>query len=439
VTAPDESNEDMTGQERADESAVPPEGAPQDPAAATSETTEASGEGHSTDADAERDPATTPEDPPTDTPPDLETPAEPAAAEPRTIETRTIVERTGPGFVPLVIGGVVAAGLGYLASAYEVIPGLGGANEGTAQIEATLAQQSETLAALQAQLAELASAEAPSEAPAVDLSPVTDRIDAIGTRLDDTAAAIETLTGRVATLEERPVFSGDVSADAAEAAEAVAAMEERMRAQEEEAARLAADAEAAQAEAAEAIAAAEAEAQAAAAAAEEEARAATAAAQAEAALQSLRLAVTSGEPYAGALDAIGAAVEVPEALAANADTGVPSLETLQDDFPTAARAALPVGLRETAGEGAMNRLGAFLQGQVGGRSIEPREGDDPDAVLSRAQAAVDDGDLQAALDEIAALPEGAQAEMAAWADAARTRVEVTAALETVSQALAGGN
>lgn len=421
------------------DSHVPPEGEPQDPEAAASETTEASVEKDTVDPDAARDAEASTDAAPAESasepPPDLETPAEPAAAETRTVETRTIVERTGPGFVPLVLGGVVAAGLGYLASVYEVIPGLGGADDGTAQIEATLAQQSETLATLQAQLAEMA----PTEAPAVDLSPVTDRIDAIGARLDETAAAIETLTGRVATLEERPVFSGDVSADAAEAAEAVAAMEERVRAQEEEAARLAAEAEAAQAEAAEAIAAAEAEAQAAAAAAEEEARAATAAAEAEAALQSLRLAVTSGAPYADALATIDAAVEVPDPLAANADSGVASLETLQDSFPAAARAALPVGLRETAGEGTMDRLGAFLQGQIGGRSIEPREGDDPDAVLSRAQAAVDAGDLQAALDEIAALPEGAQAEMAGWTDAARTRLEVTAALETVSQALAGGN
>jgi hypothetical protein len=73
-----------------------------------------------------------------------------------------------------------------------------------------------------------------------------------------------------------------------------------------------------------------------------------------------------------------------------------------------------VALRETAGDGAVDRLTAFVQGQIGGRAVAPREGDDPDAILSRVQAAVSSGDLDTALAEISALPEGARAEMAAW-------------------------
>ncbi|MDG4649223.1 mitofilin family membrane protein, partial [Roseibacterium sp. SDUM158017] len=178
---------------------------------------------------------------------------------------------------------------------------------------------------------------------------------------------------------------------------------------------------------------------AAAAAAQAEAEAAAAEARAEAALQRLRLAVAEGGSFADALGSVAEVAEVPEALSAAADSGVPGLEELQESFPAAARDALPVALRETAGDGAMDRIGAFLQGQIGGRSIEPREGDDPDAILSRAQAAVSEGDLQAALAEISALPDGARAAMADWISAAETRVAVTDALDTVAQSVTGAN
>ena len=70
---------------------------------------------------------------------------------------------------------------------------------------------------------------------------------------------------------------------------------------------------------------------------------------------------------------------------------------------TLAREALPLALQETAGDGMGDRLGAFGMGQIGGRSVEPRE------------AAVRSGDLQVALTEITALPEGAQGVLAPWA------------------------
>ncbi|MBY6201832.1 hypothetical protein KUV65_10695 [Maritalea mobilis] len=342
----------------------------------------------------------------------------------------TVVERRGPGFVPLVIGGIVAAGIGYGASYMGLLPTSGG-DEATSQLETLIAQQSEALTALQAQVGDLASASAPE----VDLSPVTEQIGALGARLDETATALENIATRVTTLEERPLFSGDVENDVAAAAEAVTQLEEQLRAQEEEAARI----EAERAAAEEAAAQAEAEAQAAIAEAEAQAQAVLATAEAESALGLIRNAIATGDPYAEAIDTIAAATEVPEALAANAETGVPTVEELQDSFPSAARAALPVALRETAGEGTMERVTAFLQGQVGGRSIEPREGDDPDAVLSRAQAAVDRAEFGTALEEISALPEGAQAEMSGWVAEAETRAAVDAALVTVADALAGSN
>jgi hypothetical protein len=197
--------------------------------------------------------------------------------------------------------------------------------------------------------------------------------------------------------------------------EAAAARAAELQAEVEAAAQAA---EQAAAEAAEAIAAAEAE-----------AAAAAVRAQTEAALE-------TGEPYDTALATIAETAGIPEGLSANADAGVPTLEALQAAYPPLARAALPVALQETAGDGMGDRLGAFVMGQIGGRAVEPREGDDPDAVLSRVEAAVRSGDLPAALSEIAALPQGARDVLAPWVadvEARAAAVEGLAALtETVS-------
>jgi hypothetical protein len=149
--------------------------------------------------------------------------------------------------------------------------------------------------------------------------------------------------------------------------------------------------------------------------------------------------VAEGLPFAEPLAAVAAVADVPEALSAAAESGVASLEDVQAAFPAAARAALPVALRESAGDSAVDRFTAFVQGQVGGRAVAPREGDDPDAVLSRAQAAVSDGDLETALSEISALPEGALGEMAGWIADAEARTAVVTALESVAAAVTGAN
>jgi hypothetical protein len=52
---------------------------------------------------------------------------------------------------------------------------------------------------------------------------------------------------------------------------------------------------------------------------------------------------------------------------------------------------------------------------------------------------VSDGDLEAALAEIAELPEGARAEMAGWISEAEARTAVVAALESVTAAVTGAN
>jgi len=70
----------------------------------------------------------------------------------------------------------------------------------------------------------------------------------------------------------------------------------------------------------------------------------------------------------------------------------------------------------------------FLRSQTGARSLAPRDGDDTDAVLSRAEAALRQGDLATTLTELDALTGDPAAAMAAWRAQAETRMAALAAL-----------
>nr|WP_242509470.1 mitofilin family membrane protein [Rhodovulum imhoffii] len=145
-------------------------------------------------------------------------------------------------------------------------------------------------------------------------------------------------------------------------------------------------------------------------------------------------ALDSGESFDDALTDLGN-TEIPEALSGVAQDGAPSLADLRSTFPSAARAALAESLRETAETEPAGRFTAFLRSQLGARSLAPREGDDPDAVLSRAEAAVDSGDLDQAIGELATLPQAGQDAMADWVAAASARIEALAAARSLYESL----
>ncbi|MGB0660576.1 MAG: hypothetical protein ACPGNV_10385 [Mangrovicoccus sp.] len=207
-----------------------------------------------------------------------------------------------------------------------------------------------------------------------------------------------------------------------EEAEAQMAEVQRLTQEELEKARL--DAEKRQAEAEERAAAAQAQ-------AVSDAEAAAAAA----AFSQLEADLNAGRSFAGTLPAIGEVADLPEVLTANAEAGIPTLEQLQRSFDPLARDALQASLRTTMTEEPSNRLVAFLRTQTGLRSIEAAEGDDPDAVLSRAQTAVDAGDLAAATAELSALPEAGQSILADWAADANARVAVADAMAALAGSL----
>lgn len=364
--------------------------------------------------------------------------AEPARS-PAPAQTAAGIAATPPApaanaFWPMILGGLVAAGIGYGAAYMGLLPSRGPENAQQTDIAAALAPLQ---AQIDAMTQALSAASAPTSPPAepVDLGPVLDQIAGLSAGLTSATDGIATISARLGTLESRPVLTGDVDADtaamqaAAEAATAALAAE--LEAERAAAAARALDLEAAaQAAAAEAAAA-----QAAIAEAEAQAAAALALVTAEAAVGQLQTALATGQPFAEPLARIAVVTPPPQPLSDVAETGVATLAALQSSFPPLARAALPVALRESAGDSIGQRLGAFVMGQIGGRSIEPRAGDDPDAVLSRVEAAVRLGDLTTALDEINALPEGARAVLAPWVAQVEARAAAEAGLATLTAAL----
>lgn len=383
---------------------------------------------------------------------DALTEAEPAEAdatvtEPRRDEDRAEspapppAARRGSGglLLALVFGGLIAALAGVAATRFVFPDGWPGQGDTAAQIAAlqsALEDRDARLADLQAAIDGLGDRIGAIPDPAAAASQVRDEL---GGQIDAAAAVASEAAARIGAVEDglsdlgarleelamRPMPEGldvaSLDAELQEFRQELSAAVEDARGQivgaQEEAAAIASRASE-EAAALERTAAEEAE------ALRAEAERAAATAAREAAISRVRAAVESGEPYAGDLAALG---DVPPALAGPADQGVPTLAGLADGFAPAARDALDASIRATMGEGAMDRLGAFLRVQTGARSLEAREGADPDAVLSRAEAALRAGDLETALAELSALPESGQAAMAAWTEAARTRLEAAAA------------
>jgi hypothetical protein len=68
---------------------------------------------------------------------------------------------------------------------------------------------------------------------------------------------------------------------------------------------------------------------------------------------------------------------------------------------------------------------------MGIRSLTPQKGNSADAILSRAQAAVSNGELRVALKEIGNLPEVGQITLQGWSTVAKARVRVTEELSEI--------
>jgi hypothetical protein len=163
---------------------------------------------------------------------------------------------------------------------------------------------------------------------------------------------------------------------------------------------------------------------------EQEALSAAQAAASRAALNRVASAVDTGAPFADAISDLGG--DLPAALTAAAETGVATNAQLTSDFPAAARSALATARSEGV-SGESGGLGAFFRNQFDVRSTAPQEGGTPDAILSRAEAAVKEGRVADALAEMEALPEVVRAELTDWTAQATERADVLDAIATLSE------
>lgn len=161
------------------------------------------------------------------------------------------------------------------------------------------------------------------------------------------------------------------------------------------------------------------------------------AAEAQASLALVRAAVASGAPYADALKPLeeSGKVSIPEGLAAGAASGVASMANLRESFPEAAHAAIRESIVASAQDDVLSRTKAFFEAQVATRSLTPQSGNSPDAVLSRVEDKLRQDDLNGALQEAAALPTDAQAEMSGWLQAAKLRAGAVEGLKTLETEL----
>ncbi|WP_407493827.1 COG4223 family protein [Pseudooceanicola sp. MF1-13] len=291
-----------------------------------------------------------------------------------------VTEKRG-GFFPMVLGGIIAAAIGFAAALGlgGQIPGLGGSSELTDQVAA----QDQTIADLQEAVG------------SIDLSEIQTMAEDNSAALSELSDQLSSLTARVEQLEETAITQSVSEEARAAYEEELARLQEAMRQQREEVQNMVTEAESLRNTAA----------------------ARSSETQARAAVTNILAALNNGDSYAEPLEQLtDTGTQIPQVLSDNVD-GVPTLADLRDSFPDAARDALAV--TRGAGNGSVTD---FFKTQLGVRSLSPKDGNDPDAVLSRAEAAVAAGDIPTALTEIQALPQEAQAELADWRTAAETRL-----------------
>jgi hypothetical protein len=350
----------------------------------------------------------------------------------------------GGAFFGMVVGGVLAAAAGFGLA--RVVPG-GWPLQDSSALEAQIKAQADSLAAVTAQLAdlaarpvkdaseEIAALKADLEKRLAESPAAVDPAPLIAEATQDLQASIAAIDSRLTEIEKRPVGAGGAASSAAIAAydRQLQELRAQIAAQSGQGSEAAAQIEAVAAEAKAQLAAAAQEAE----RLKAEAEAAVLAATSGAALGRIRAALEAGGPYAGAVaDLTASGVDVPADVADLAESGVPTLTDLQRSFPAVARDALTAALRAQTATGWGDRISAFLRTQTGARSLSPREGTDPDAILSRAEAQLANGDIPATLAELGALPDPAKDVLAPWVADAERREKAIAALASLSAAAA---
>lgn len=118
-----------------------------------------------------------------------------------------------------------------------------------------------------------------------------------------------------------------------------------------------------------------------------------------------------------------------------AETGAPTRAALSAEFPDVATRAAAASRGPTPDAGVLARVGGALSALITLRRVDDLTGGSPDAILARAERRAADGDIEGALQQMRALPEGGQRATAAWRERAARRLEIErriAALRTAA-------
>ena len=319
---------------------------------------------------------------PTKTPPPVTPVAEP--------------EKRGSVFWPMLFGGIIAGGIGFAVAEYDLLE-----QAGLRPADSSQSSLTDTIAAQEARIKALEETD-PAPAPTDDAA------------LQEVQALVAELATRVDDLGNRPAAEAPAPVDTSAFEQELAALQSSVETQRDEIQRLldnALSVEEATAQAAQA-------------------------ATLQSALGRIVSAVTTGQPFEAEIADLKAngIQDVPPALADTAATGVVTAANLQDRFPDAARASLAAA-RAASPDVDGGGIGGFFKQQLGARSVAPRDGDDPDAILSRAEAAMRDGRLADALAEVKALPPEAQEPLSEWLSDAQARHDAQDAVQTLTQRL----
>lgn len=152
------------------------------------------------------------------------------------------------------------------------------------------------------------------------------------------------------------------------------------------------------------------------------------------AVSNLQRQMYSGRPFAdqlAVLEKLTGPSQSVRSLKEYADEGLPPMTYLQYQFLEASRQSLAAARREEA-SGPLGEFWANFTGLFTVRKKGARSGDNPSAIISRAEASLDDGDIEAALRELSML-EGEPAEaFEAWMEEARARLAADQLLDDVT-------
>jgi len=157
------------------------------------------------------------------------------------------------------------------------------------------------------------------------------------------------------------------------------------------------------------------------------------------AFANLRAAVSEGRPFATELDTIGTLSPSARdlgALPAYAGNGIPTVPELARSFDAAKDSALAATAPPSSGGMLLDRLMASAESLVKVRRVDAMAtGDTPSAVLARAEAALDKGDLATAIKEVGTLQGAPRNAFSGWLDQARSRLDADETLKRLESLL----